>query len=391
MSQHKHLSNVEIKSAEKGEVSAVFSTFNVKDSDGDVTLPGAFEDGAPVVISAYGHTSWQGAKPVGKGRIRVTKSDAVLDGQFFMDTTDGRDTFAVVKALAESGLGEWSYGFDKLEVEDAKHAGEPVQVLKRLKVYEVSPVLRGAGVNTRTLAVKALTEKGYDPKDAARMVERTVNVAEYRSAIRPHEVAVTAKQWEPTEVDDFLGDNASIADLRSMHAWVDPNGDPEKKSSYQFLHHHGPEGEANLRACFMGIAHLNSGKSGIPDEDRQAVYAHLASHLQDGDREPLELRALNDHGPLKFQEQIVDALVVNAALRKRASEVMALRAKKGKSVASASADLLEWWYDEMRQGRAVLDSPQDDAANEYLRFLALQHEQGEDDDNDDSENTPGES
>lgn len=374
MAQHKQLSNVEIKSEDRGEFSAVFSTFNVVDSDGDVTHPGAFEDGAECLISSYGHQSWQGALPVGKGRIRQTKSEAVCDGQFFMDTTHGRDTFAVVKALG--GSQQWSYGFDILDSEDGQFDGRKARFLKRLQVHEVSPVLIGAGVNTRTLAVKSLLESGYDAREAARIAERAVGVAEYRSAIRPHDVEVTAKQWEPRDVEALIDDDATIADLRSMHAWVNPNSDPEKKGAYEFLHHHGPFGEANLRACYLGIAQLNKGR-GIPDEDRQAVYAHLASHVRDADREPPELRAVNDHSPLKFQEQIIDALAVNAALRNRASEVMALRAKKGKSMASASADLLEWWFDEMRQARTVLDSPQDDAAREYLRFIQSIQNPGE--------------
>jgi HK97 family phage prohead protease len=372
---HKSLSHVEIKSADRGEVSAVFSTFNVVDSDGDVTVPGAFTDGEEALISAYGHQSWSGSLPVGKGRIRMTKSEAIFDGQFFMDTTQGRDTFAVVKALAAAQ--QWSYGFDVLDAEPGKFDGRDVRMLKRLKVHEVSPVLIGAGVNTRTLAVKALIEHGYDAGDAARLADRTVNVSEYRAAIRPHDVPVTAKRWNPAEVVDEIPAGAPIVDLRSIFAWCDPNGDPEAKGSYRFAHHHGPGGEANLRACYMSIALLNSGKSGIPDEDRQAVYSHLASHLQDGEREPLELRASSDSGVLKFQEQIVAAMVVNAQLRERASEVMALRAKKGKSVAAASADLLEWWYDEMAQSRTVLDSPQDDAAREYLRFIQSLQNPGE--------------
>jgi len=148
---------VEIKSPDRGTVSAVFATFDVADADGDVTLPGAFEEGAPVVISSYNHTSWGGNRPVGKGKIRTTKSEAILDGQFFMDTVDGRETFEVVKGLAESSLGEWSYGFDIEEADPGTFDGDEVQFLRRLKVWEVSPVMRGAGIDTRTLAVKALT------------------------------------------------------------------------------------------------------------------------------------------------------------------------------------------------------------------------------------------
>jgi len=144
---------VEVKDADRGEVTAVFSTFDVIDSDRDVTKAGAFVDGAEVLISAYGHKSWEGLLPVGKGVIRAGKSDAVLDGRFFMDTAAGRDTFTVVKELGE--LGQWSYGYDVLKESYGEHDGQKVRFLESLKVHEVSPVLIGAGVNTRTLSAKS--------------------------------------------------------------------------------------------------------------------------------------------------------------------------------------------------------------------------------------------
>jgi HK97 family phage prohead protease len=144
---------VEVKDADKGEVTAVFSTFDVIDSDMDVTKAGAFADGAPVVISAYGHASWSGALPVGKGVIRAGAKEAVLDGSFFMNTTQGRDTFEAVKELGS--LGEWSYGYDATKYSFGEHEGKQVRFLEELKVHEVSPVLMGAGVGTRTLSAKS--------------------------------------------------------------------------------------------------------------------------------------------------------------------------------------------------------------------------------------------
>ena len=151
----KVFSRVEIKDEDKGEVTALFSTLSVIDSDLDVTRPGAFEDGAKAVISAYGHMSWSGMLPVGSGKIRTTKTEAILDGQFFMDTVTGADTFTTVKRLAKDGLGEWSYGYDPVEYSFGEHEGQRVRFLDKLKVHEVSPVLLGAGVNTRTLAAKS--------------------------------------------------------------------------------------------------------------------------------------------------------------------------------------------------------------------------------------------
>lgn len=153
----KSLHDVEIKSVDKGEVSAVFATFGVIDKDGDITDPKAFTEGAQVAISAYGHKSWEGALPVGVGTIRTDGKSAIMDGQFFLDTTAGRETFSTLKAMHESGVpSEFSYGFDVLDSEPAtKEAGEGAKrVLKSMKVYEVSPVLLGAGVDTRTLAMK---------------------------------------------------------------------------------------------------------------------------------------------------------------------------------------------------------------------------------------------
>lgn len=148
--------SIDIKAIDEaeGKVSAVFATFGVKDHDGDVTLPGAFRDGQEVRLSAYNHASWgPGALPVGKGVIRTTDSEAIFDGQFFLTTTAGRDTFEVVKELGT--LGEWSYGFDVIDSERGTHDGEQVNFLKTLDVHEVSPVILGAGIGTRTLAAKS--------------------------------------------------------------------------------------------------------------------------------------------------------------------------------------------------------------------------------------------
>jgi hypothetical protein len=150
------LVDVKIGDENKGEVKAVFSTLNVVDKDKDVTLPGAFGE-QNVRISAYNHQSWQGELPVGKGTINEHGDEAILNGRFFMDVPKARDTFLTIKNLG--GLMEWSYGYDILERSQGKfpegdEKGEDVQFLKKLKVHEVSPVILGAGENTRTIGAK---------------------------------------------------------------------------------------------------------------------------------------------------------------------------------------------------------------------------------------------
>lgn len=154
---HKNLKDFKIK--ENGSVEAVFATLNVRDHDGDVTLPGAFEQSRPVTISPYNHGSIiGGALPAGKAVISADDSEARLKGSFFMNTTQGRDTFEVVKEMGPDQ--QWSYGFDVLDAIAGEKDGQPVQFLRKLDVYEVSPVIRGAGINTRTTAVKSFEGKG---------------------------------------------------------------------------------------------------------------------------------------------------------------------------------------------------------------------------------------
>ena len=148
-----------------GEFRAVFSTFNVVDKDGDVTLPGAFKSGAAVRISYWGHR-WQDL-PVGRGVIGQDEKQAWVDGKFFLDTMAGKETYQTVKNLDE--LQEWSYGYDVLRSEMGKfgEAQDDVRFLKELEVAEVSPVMLGAGIDTRTEAIKGV--KPYPNEHACRL------------------------------------------------------------------------------------------------------------------------------------------------------------------------------------------------------------------------------
>jgi hypothetical protein len=154
--EHKTVGQVEIKNSDRGEFSAIIATFDRLDADRDVVRPGAFTEGADCVLSAYGHQSWMGALPVGRAKIRTTPTEAIADGKFILTSTGGRDTFEVVKSLAEAGLGEWSWGFDIEDEENGTFDGQKARFLHKVTVYEVSPVLKAASVGTRTLAVKSV-------------------------------------------------------------------------------------------------------------------------------------------------------------------------------------------------------------------------------------------
>jgi HK97 family phage prohead protease len=134
----------------EGSVQACFSTFGIVDKDSDVVLASAFTEGQAVPM-CWGH-EWN--QPVGRGIIHVQPDRAIFDGQFFLETQAGQEAYKTVKAMGD--LQEYSWGFSVLDSSYETRDGQPVRVIKQAKVYEVSPVLVGAGENTGTLAIKAV-------------------------------------------------------------------------------------------------------------------------------------------------------------------------------------------------------------------------------------------
>lgn len=187
---------MEVKAdGEQGLVRNVFATLNVEDSDGDVTLPGAFGN-QKVRLGAWGH-AWQ-QLPVGKGIIGEEGDKAIFDGAFFLDTEAGRQHFLTVKNLAE--LQEWSYGFRVLEAEEGEFEGRQVRFLKKLQVFEVSPVMQGAGVDTMTVAIK-----GADPTLADDMQAMTERVKSFIAQLTEEGHDLTAvKRERLSELSDVL-------------------------------------------------------------------------------------------------------------------------------------------------------------------------------------------
>lgn len=352
---------VEIKDASKGEVDLVFATFNVVDKDGDVTIPGAFQDGLKVPVSAYGHTSWEGALPVGIAELSQTQREAQAKARFFMDTPDGAATFKTVQRLHKEGLGDWSYGYRPKDYSFGEFEGQQVRFLKTVDVDEISPVLVGAGIGTRTLNAKGARR---DTGSGGPVEPRST----YIGVMAPHETLTVDEPWRARDAVKDLGLAPSIVDLRAMHAYVDPDSNPEMKASYRFLHHAAPDGPANIRACLLGIAALN-GAAGpsIPDSAKAGVYAHLAGHLQDADHYVPELRTQS--GTIKTADQALVVLADLGELIGVIAEVGASRALKGEKLTKAQREILRWIDDDLQGLRALLATPQEDVEQEYLRFI----------------------
>lgn len=372
--QYKSLAgDVRIKSETKGEVEAVFARLNVVDHDGDVTVPGAFKEGQTVAISQHGHTIWDGTAPVGKGTIHTVGDTAVFRGKFFMDMPEARSTFHSVKGMAEHG--QWSYGFNTLKAEPGQYKGKNVKFLKELEVFEVSPVLRGAGIGTSTLSAKQHTTSN----------ENGGPVAALWSPIKTHESAVTTKRWMPSDMTGL-----GIPELRAKHAAVRLDMEPDDPKAYLF-DHHDAMGAASIMQCVKGIAILNGARNrpDLPDDVAKAVYDHLADHLRDADRNPPQFLKAAE-GKYTFYEQAAVALVDFDDVLDRAGEIVRLRAqnddrkfdsKRAEKAAKAakaaalppvSTEMLEWMNDTMRRAKALIDTPAEDLERERIRFLREQ-------------------
>lgn len=136
---------------DEGTIEAVFSTFGVVDRDGDIVEAGAIPDGQQVPM-VWSH-NWE--RIIGKGKTEVNSERAVFKGRLFLDTDAGADAYKTMKAMDD--LQEYSWGFRVLDADFVERDEEFVRVIKRVELFEVSPVLVGAGRGTHTLSLKSMS------------------------------------------------------------------------------------------------------------------------------------------------------------------------------------------------------------------------------------------
>jgi hypothetical protein len=220
----------------EGSFVAKIATLNVIDMDGDVTLAGAFPE-KKVLISTFGHTSWMGGAdglPPGEAHIKEEGGEAIGRGLFNLKSDNGRNHYESIKFSPD--LYEWSYGFKALvvgsekELEDwakAHDGARPQRILKKVKPFEISPVLLGAGIDTATLAIKSQATYA-DQAEAAlaavtELVSRTKSLADLR---RKEGRVLSSKNRE--RISKLLASLSAVAsDLKELLEATEPD-DTEK-------------------------------------------------------------------------------------------------------------------------------------------------------------------
>jgi len=176
----------------KGLISVVFATMGVWDKDGDMAMPGFYgeQDIAFLPTHDWSHV------PIGKGRTREEGNQAIADIQMNLDIQAAKDWLSAIKFDLKVGkpIQEYSYGFKVLDggARQGEALGRTGRILQPRedgapgsKIWEVSPVLVGAGERTCTLmakgAGKTFVEESQSVLDGAdNLIQRAKALAALR-------------------------------------------------------------------------------------------------------------------------------------------------------------------------------------------------------------------
>lgn len=134
-----------------GELEVTWATLGVVDRHGDVILPEAVPVGKSVPIMQWGHNLSD--LPIGEALLSVEGDRAVARGRLYLNTTAGKEHYEVLRA--RGGSQEWSFSYIVSKAAEDTVDGVPARIIQAMDVLEVSPVLMGAGINTRTDAIKS--------------------------------------------------------------------------------------------------------------------------------------------------------------------------------------------------------------------------------------------
>lgn len=143
---------------EEGVIEAYVSIFGNVDSDGDIILRGAFlESLAKKLPKGVWSHNWD--EPIASTlEAREDEKGLFIKGQFVLAVQKAKEAFELIKAGV---IDEFSIGFRILdwEYDDQNH-----RIIKKVKLYEWSPVLAGANPDTELVAVKGLKDFKYNLK-----------------------------------------------------------------------------------------------------------------------------------------------------------------------------------------------------------------------------------
>lgn len=280
--KHKALP-ISIKQGDKDTLVFTIST-RAQDRDEDILEPsGCRLDNYmknPVVLFAHDYRSL----PIGRSKSVSVTADAVVAEVEFAPTQMGQE----VKQLCQAGfLKAASVGFIPLKYEPIGDNSWGHRIYEwELLEWSIVPV-----PSNPTALISEAKAKGLKVAAIEEALEKgAISYGQAHPDGTPK--APEDEKWDgAAEVAA-----ADVDDLKIMCAWVDSEN-AENKDAYKLPHHKASGNHAVVwRGVVAAMASLLGARGGvdIPDDDRKAVYNHLAKHYAEFDKEPPEFRTANE-------------------------------------------------------------------------------------------------
>lgn len=239
---------------------------------------------------------WRENDPSGRSDVQFIYGEGILD-------TGNPDGLEVHRRMQDSFLRSNSVDVDSIKNADVEHRyaelenGEAPLITgdPELTVFHRGRI-RGTTLVEYPAFVEATLSLSGDNVDA--IVSDGVLIT--LGAVPYKKTATSNAAWDGAVNEKRLPSPVPLDVAREVYAWIDTAAAVDgavPKSACKLPHHNvysdGTPGAANLTACSAAIAALNGARSGVklPEADRQAVYNHLARHLEDAGRTPPPLQA----------------------------------------------------------------------------------------------------
>jgi len=199
---YKNLSEFRDIDEQTGIIKGYANVYNVKDSDGDISLPGSFSktvaERAKKIKIFKNHTPQLVGVPL---ELDIADPYGLgLTAKMLMDTDAGRDTFHEVKFLHENGfesgisIGGW------VIKRNPKNKSEVVEYkLKEISVLTTEEPANQLSLVNAVKAVKELTEPTQE--EFWNIIEKAYNAKFSDNILKSLEQFLTLKDKEPDQLD----------------------------------------------------------------------------------------------------------------------------------------------------------------------------------------------